>query len=74
MGTRDDEYDYLFKGALGAVQTGKGAVAAGGPPSRCRARRLRVEPGASAGPVQDREAEAAAASRALQASGPSAQR
>lgn len=64
MGTRDDEYDYLFKGALGAVQTGKGAVATGGPPPRYRTRRLRVEPGASTGSVRAREAEGAAARRA----------
>lgn len=31
MGTRDDEYDYLFKGAPGGVQTGEVAVATGGP-------------------------------------------
>lgn len=30
MGTRDDEYDYLFKGAPGGLQTSKGAVATGG--------------------------------------------
>lgn len=27
MGTRDDEYDYLFKGTAGEAQTGEGAAA-----------------------------------------------
>lgn len=27
MGTRDDEYDYLFKGTAGEAQTGDGAAA-----------------------------------------------
>lgn len=50
MGTRDDEYDYLFKGAPGGVQAGKGAVATGGSRPQYGARGSRVEPQASAGP------------------------
>lgn len=61
MGTRDDEYDYLFKGAPSGVQTGESAVASGGARLRYRTRGLRVEPKASAGAVRSRESEEAAA-------------
>lgn len=49
MGTRDDEYDYLFKGAAKRVQTGEGAAErqrTGGPKLRFQAFGPRPEPGA----------------------------
>lgn len=56
MGTRDDEYDYLFKGAAGGAQTGEGAAAkrrAGRPRLRSRplgpSRARGVGPGESGG-------------------------
>lgn len=61
MGTRDDEYDYLFKGAPSGVQTGEGAVASRGPYGT---RGLRAEPGTSTGPIWGRESEEAAAGQA----------
>jgi hypothetical protein len=47
MGTRDDEYDYLFKGAVGREQTVEGATAKQRAcESRSRSgRRPRLEPG-----------------------------
>lgn len=62
MGTRDDEYDYLFKGAPSGIQTSEVAVATGGPKPCYGNRGLRVEPGASAGPLRGRESEEARAS------------
>lgn len=64
MGTRDDEYDYLFKGAPGGVQISKVAVATGGPKPCYGTRGFKVEPGASAGPIRGRESEEAVASGA----------
>ncbi|XP_030105459.1 ras-related protein Rab-11B isoform X1 [Mus musculus] len=52
MGTRDDEYDYLFKGAPCGVQTGEVAVATGGPKPCYRNRELRVEARTSTGPIR----------------------
>ena len=74
MGTRDDEYDYLFKGAVGGTQTGEGTTGRWRTEAALQTAGPRPEPGtwgpAGQAPGKAREVWAQSALR----TGPAAQR